>query len=96
MLDSEAQVVAVGINCTAPRLIAPLVRQLRRVTSKPIVVYPNSGQTWDSIARQWRGTTADDTATLVPEWRLEGARWFGGCCGTTPDDIANLRAVIAA
>jgi homocysteine S-methyltransferase len=30
------------------------------------------------------------------EWRLEGARWFGGCCGTTPQDIANLRAAIAA
>ena len=96
LLDSESQVLAVGINCTAPGLIAKLVRQLRAVTGKPIVVYPNAGQTWDSVARQWRGAAGDNLATLAAEWRLEGARWFGGCCGTTPQDIANLRAAIAA
>jgi homocysteine S-methyltransferase len=96
LLDSEPQVVAVGVNCTAPGLIAPLVRQLRAVTGKPIAVYPNSGQTWNSVARRWEGAAGDDLATFAPQWRLEGARWFGGCCGTTPADIANLRAVIAA
>ena len=30
----------------------------------------------------------------VPEWLQHGARWVGGCCRTTADDIAKLRTVI--
>src|SRR5664279_2500910 len=48
LLGKHPQVVAVGINCTAPALILPLLNELRPSTSKPIVVYPNSGETWDA------------------------------------------------
>jgi homocysteine S-methyltransferase len=96
MLDAEDQVVAIGVNCTAPPLIASLVRRLKRVTEKPILVYPNSGQAWDATTRQWQGDPHHDVAALAPQWLQEGARWFGGCCGTTPRDIADLKARLAA
>ena len=95
-LGAEPQVVAIGINCTAPGLILPLIHQLRRVTEKPILVYPNAGQTWDATSRRWLGQREDDIAVLAADWQRAGANWFGGCCGTTPQDIASLRVSIAA
>src|SRR5690606_8847763 len=39
------KVLAVGINCTAPQFVTPLIREIcRTVPGKAIVVYPNSGE----------------------------------------------------
>jgi homocysteine S-methyltransferase len=89
LLDQSPQVVAIGVNCTAPRYVASLIREMRSATSKPIVVYPNAGRQWDAAARTWIGAASEfDLAGLVRNWYAEGARWIGGCCGTTPADIA--------
>jgi homocysteine S-methyltransferase len=96
LLNAEPQVAAIGVNCTAPRLITPLVRRLRRVTDKPILVYPNSGRSWDAQTRQWQGAPEPAAGLPAAEWLRAGARWFGGCCGTTPRDIAKLRAALPA
>ena len=82
------RVVAIGVNCVAPELVSPLLREAHRAVELPLVAYPNRGDVWDSVARGWieRGTTADYGALAV-EWRELGARLIGGCCGTTPRDI---------
>jgi homocysteine S-methyltransferase len=86
------QVVAVGVNCVAPRLVEGLLTRIRAVTGLPLVVYPNAGETWDPAAREWKGTPdAFDPARDVPRWMELGARWIGGCCRTTPDTIRAIR-----
>jgi homocysteine S-methyltransferase len=91
VLDKSAQVVAVGVNCTAPQHIASLIREIRSGTSKAVVVYPNAGRKWDAKARAWAGPAADfELGSLASEWHEAGARWIGGCCGTTPSDIAGM------
>jgi homocysteine S-methyltransferase len=93
LLDAEPAVVAIGVNCTAPRFVTPLVRELRAATAKPLVAYPNRGQQWDAARRAWSGSPAtEDWGTLSRQWHAAGARWLGGCCGTTPADIASLKA----
>lgn len=93
ILNRERQVVAIGVNCTAPEHIPFLITEIRSVTEKPIVVYPNSGQSWDAVHRCWRGEpTGDDLAERSVEWYARGARWIGGCCGTTPMNIRAMRA----
>jgi homocysteine S-methyltransferase len=102
VLDAEPRVVAIGVNCTAPQFVPSLVRelraamrQLRAVTSKPIVAYPNRGQQWDAARRAWSGPASTaDWATLARQWHNAGARWLGGCCGTTPAEIAALRTIL--
>jgi homocysteine S-methyltransferase len=89
-LDNEPQVVAVGVNCVAPELVLSLVRELATATDKPIVVYPNSGEVWDAVARCWVGT-ADRFTRYVPQWLAAGASWIGGCCRSTPEDIRQVR-----
>jgi len=91
MLDREPQVVAVGVNCVPPGIVAECVRELRSATMKPIVVYPNSGERWDAMARAWRGPAEGSRlADLAHAWVAAGARWVGGCCRTGPADIAEL------
>jgi homocysteine S-methyltransferase len=89
------QVVAIGVNCTAPAHVGALVECLKGATPKPVVAYPNSGQQWDAEGRAWIGRSSiGDYGTLAVDWHRRGARWLGGCCGTSPADIAQLRAAL--
>jgi len=91
-LDSVPQILAVGVNCTPPSRIPALIDELRRATSKPIVVYPNSGESWDAGRRRWTGTSsAEDFGCLGALWRERGASVIGGCCRTGPEHIRALR-----
>ena len=92
-LDGVPQVVAIGVNCVAPERVESLIREIASGTDKPIVVYPNSGETWDAAVRCWVGT-ADRFTAYVPGWLRAGARWVGGCCRTTPEDIRRVRAEV--
>jgi homocysteine S-methyltransferase len=86
------EVIAVGVNCTAPAAIAPTVAAAA-VARKPIVVYPNSGESWDATDRRWTGSpgiSPDD----VPAWVAAGARLVGGCCRVGPADIETLAVTL--
>ena len=90
------QVVAVGVNCVPPRLVEGLLERMHPVTSLPLVVYPNAGETWDAVAREWKGSPdAFAPARDVPRWIERGARWIGGCCRTTPSTIAEIRKAVS-
>jgi len=87
------QVIAVGINCTAPHLVANLIAEARRGAGgrKPVIVYPNSGETWDAATRSWRGKADPGSFTaLAREWFAAGAQAVGGCCRTGPAHIAAI------
>ncbi|MFD8348819.1 homocysteine S-methyltransferase [Streptomyces coelicoflavus] len=86
--DAE-EVVAVGVNCCAPGDVSGAVRTAARVTGKPVVAYPNSGEVWDARARAWRGRSLF-APRLVREWRAAGARLVGGCCRVGPDAIRSI------
>ncbi len=91
-IESCPNVVAVGVNCTAPDLIQRLLEQMRPHTAKPLVAYPNAGETWDAQSRRWSGCTPRQAlADLATGWLAAGARLIGGCCRTGPADIAALR-----
>ncbi|MBI2757756.1 MAG: homocysteine S-methyltransferase [Chloroflexi bacterium] len=87
-LDQFSQVAALGVNCTSPKFISSLIREMKNKTSKPILVYPNSGETYNAEIHDWNG---DAFCTAFGEearhWFADGARIIGGCCRTTPDDI---------
>jgi homocysteine S-methyltransferase len=86
------QVVAVGVNCTAPGLIADLIDVARGATDRPIVVYPNSGEGYDAARKRWRGTDgAIDLAQACAAWAARGATLLGGCCRTGPEEIRRMR-----
>lgn len=83
------EVIAVGVNCCPPEDVARAVAVAREVTGLPVVVYPNSGETWDARRRAWTGA-GTGLAASAGEWASAGARLVGGCCRTGPEGIAVL------
>lgn len=94
LLDSHPQIIAIGVNCTAPRYILPVIRKIRSVSAKRIAVYPNSGETWVAEIRGWAGSSDPaEFGSLSLAWRAAGADWVGGCCRTGP---LHIRAIASA
>ena len=92
LIETERQVIAAGINCTHPRWLQSLLSELKEATSKPIVVYPNSGEQWDAENRCWRGASdSSDFGSWARLWYAAGAQAVGGCCRTGPDHIRAVR-----
>ena len=89
--DRIPQVVAIGVNCTRPEFVPALVRTMKRASSKPIIAYPNSGERYDAQSKTWQERDAAPSfANLAKDWIEAGAVIVGGCCRTTPEDIARL------
>lgn len=83
------EIIAVGVNCCTPEDAGDAVGTAARVTGKPVVVYPNSGEAWDAAARAWNGRTSF-APDQVTGWRESGARLIGGCCRVGPEAIAGV------
>ncbi|GAA4892937.1 homocysteine S-methyltransferase [Streptomyces coeruleoprunus] len=91
LLADVDEIVAVGVNCCDPHDVTAAVEVAARVTGKPVVVYPNSGEVWDAEARDWRGRSVF-TPERAADWRGAGATLIGGCCRVGPDAIAHVAA----
>ncbi|MET9146302.1 homocysteine S-methyltransferase [Streptomyces sp. NPDC004042] len=89
------EVIAAGVNCCAPEDVADAVAVAARVTGKPVVAYPNSGESWDATARSWTGRSTF-TPALVHRWRASGARLIGGCCRVGPPVIGRIARSLGA
>ncbi|HWR62399.1 MAG TPA: homocysteine S-methyltransferase family protein [Clostridia bacterium] len=87
---------ALGINCSlGPKEIMPLVSQILRYSTLPVIVQPNAGlpaivdgMTVYDIGPGEFGRYMADIAGM-------GAVILGGCCGTTPGHIREIRKAIA-
>jgi homocysteine S-methyltransferase len=92
LADHAEFLVGVGVNCTAPKFISDLLVSAAGVNT-PLVVYPNSGETWNADGNCWAGEGSGPPP--VNEWYDRGARLIGGCCRTTVRDIADMRAELS-
>lgn len=96
-LGDHPRIVAVGVNCTAPRFVPGLLAAAHGTHGGALIAYPNGGDRWDPSARRWVADAGGrfDPAT-VASWTAVGATWLGGCCGTGPADIRALADTPAA
>ena len=88
------EVLAVGVNCCAPADVDAAVVVAREVTGKPVVVYPNGGEDWDPVRREWRGSRRFPVRRATG-WVDNGARLVGGCCRVDPATIAELSRAVS-
>lgn len=85
----------VGINCVSLEVAFKCVKSLRSVTNLPICVYaqgdgsPNDDQGWGFN----KGEKLDLYLNSARKWAEDGATIIGGCCGTTPLYIRELRSI---
>jgi len=71
---------AVGLNCSCGLTDSlPVLREFAHITDLPLIYKPNAGD----------HDPADFVEAMLPGLKI--AQYMGGCCGTTPADIAALR-----
>jgi len=92
MFGDHPRVLAIGINCTAPHLVSTLIGEIRQAApGKAIIVYPNSGEKYESASNSWFGMTSPvECADAAVSWRNAGADIIGGCCRVGPNHIAEM------
>jgi homocysteine S-methyltransferase len=81
----------VGVNCSVgPAGVLETVEKLARVVSIPISAQPNAGLPREVEDRKIYMASPEYMGTYA-KWIVEaGARFLGGCCGTTPDHIREI------
>lgn len=88
----QAGAAAVGFNCVAADMMLPhLVSKLRRFVKIPLICKPNAGMPVindDGIAVYTQ--TPSQFYEIMTQCVANGAQILGGCCGTTPEFIAEL------
>ena len=90
---SALGVEAVGINCSlGPKEAAPILRKMRGATDLPLILKPNAGLP-DPATGEYH-TSPEEFAAACAELTDVGAAYIGGCCGTSPEFIAALSAVL--
>lgn len=91
-------VQALGVNCTKPQFVTPLIAEIRAAApGKAIVAYPNSGETYDAAANTWSGDASlTACAESAREWRQAGASLIGGCCRIGPKQIEAINRSLFA
>lgn len=83
-------VQGVGINCSlGPVEIFPLAKELREATKLPVFVKPNAGLP-DPRTGEY-SITPKDFAQAMAKYGELGVSLVGGCCGTTPEYIAEMK-----
>ncbi len=87
---------AVGFNCVAANAFtAGLVAKLRRYVKGPLLCKPNAGDpVIDAQGVAQYSLSAPEFAKIMADCRQMGATLLGGCCGTDPSYIAQLKSVI--
>lgn len=81
---------ALGFNCSlGPQELIPLVRELRAWTALPLILKPNAGLPDPSTGEYH--LTPEAFACQIREALSLGVQMAGGCCGTTPEFIREMR-----
>jgi 5-methyltetrahydrofolate--homocysteine methyltransferase len=82
----------IGINCghSLEENLQNLI-ELRAKTEKPIWFKPNAGLPHlDSTGKTVYDVDPEQMGALVPSWLAAGAQIVGGCCGTSPEHLAQI------
>lgn len=85
---------AIGFNCgLGPKQMLPLVEELEKHASVPIIVMPNAGLPESVNGETTYNVDPEEFASYMTQIAKMGVSYLGGCCGTTP---AHLKAMIEA
>jgi len=85
----------VGANCGAgPRTLLEVVEAAAPKLTKPLLVMPNAGLPQEVDGRQMYMASPEYMAEYARRFVQKGARAVGGCCGTTPEMIKEMRSFI--
>ncbi|MCI6615541.1 homocysteine S-methyltransferase family protein [Ruminococcus sp.] len=85
---------ALGVNCSlGPDELEGVVSEISKYTDLPLVIKANAGLP-DPNSNEY-DILPDKFADCVADLLKYGVKIIGGCCGTTPEYIAEIRKILA-
>ena len=94
LVDAGASVI--GVNCSVgPAAMLETIERMARVTSARLSAQPNAGRPRDVDGRNLYLCSPDYMASYARRFASAGVRLVGGCCGTTPDHIRQIKNGLA-
>jgi methionine synthase I (cobalamin-dependent) len=86
---------AIGCNCGAgPALMIEMLRRMALHTDKPLTAQPSAGLPFYQDGQLVFPCLPEEMAETARQFLVQGVRIVGGCCGTIPEHIAAIRAVV--
>lgn len=88
---------AIGVNCSfGPDKLQPIVEEYLRLASIPVILKANAGMPQNINGKTMYNILPPSFADISARMVQKGVRVVGGCCGTTPEYIAELCEKIKA
>jgi homocysteine S-methyltransferase len=95
-LEAEGADV-VGVNCSVgPAAMLETIERIARVTRARLSAQPNAGRPRDIEGRNIYLCSPEYMASYARRFIAAGVKLVGGCCGTTPEHIRQIRQAVRA
>ncbi|HJU56543.1 MAG TPA: bifunctional homocysteine S-methyltransferase/methylenetetrahydrofolate reductase, partial [Pyrinomonadaceae bacterium] len=87
----------IGLNCgVGPAIVLTGIEKMREVTDRKLSAQPNAGLPRDVQGRQFYMCSPEYMAKFAKRLIQSGAKFIGGCCGTTPAHIKLITDAVRA
>ena len=87
----------IGLNCgVGPAIILNALEKMRAITKRKLAAQPNAGLPRDVQGRQFYMCSPEYMSKFAKRFIQSGARFIGGCCGTTPSHIKLISDAVRA
>jgi homocysteine S-methyltransferase len=87
----------IGVNCAVgPAPMLDTIERMAAVTKRRLSAQPNAGQPRDVEGRNIYLCSPEYMASYARRFIMHNVRLVGGCCGTTPEHIRQIKAAVRA
>jgi methionine synthase / methylenetetrahydrofolate reductase(NADPH) len=87
----------IGVNCAVgPAPMLDTIERMTAVTKRKLSAQPNAGQPRDVEGRNIYLCSPEYMASYARRFIMHNVRMVGGCCGTTPEHIRQIKAAVRA
>jgi homocysteine S-methyltransferase len=87
----------IGLNCSVgPATMLEALEKMRTVTRRKLSAQPNGGLPRQVDGRMFYMASPEYMAKYAKRLIQAGAKFVGGCCGTTPEHIKQIANAVAA
>ncbi len=87
----------VGVNCSVgPAAMLETVERLAATTDAPLSAQPNAGKPRHVEGRTLYLSSPEYMASYARRFIAKGVRLVGGCCGTTPEHIRQIKLAVGS
>ena len=92
----EAGADVIGLNCSiGPAHMLETLERMTAATGASLSAQPNAGRPRDVVGRSIYVPAPEDMASNARRVAVRRVRLVGGCCGTTPEHIAEIKAALS-